>query len=371
MERIMVTMIEKSNIYLPEDDAELQKLCTESVKLIHYARNLVSKRVNTVQIMTYYSLGRWIVETQQKGEKRAKYGDEVIKKLSERLQEEFGKGFSVDNLKHIRRFYLLYKDRISQTVFDLFAIEKSETVFHFFEKDSPFVVSWSHYLQLMRIENESERRFYEIESAKEGWSVRTLQRQYNSSLYERLALSRDKKDVLRLATEGNVITKPSDIVKQSTVLEFLGMEEKSKYSETDLETALIDKLQKFLLELGKGFLFEARQKRFTYDEDNYYVDLVLYNRLLRCYVLVDLKVDKLTHQDLGQMQMYVNYYDRYEKTEDENPTVGILLCKEKNNALVEITLPKDANIYASEYKLYLPDKKLLQQKLNEWFEEER
>lgn len=197
-----------------------------------------------------------------------------------------------------------------------------------------------------------------------------MQRQYNSSLYERLALSRDKEGVLRLATEGNVIAKPEDIIKQPTVLEFLGMEEKAKYSETDLETALINKLQKFLLELGKGYLFEARQKRFTYDEENFYVDLVFYNRLLRCYVLIDLKVDKLTHQDIGQMQMYVNYYDRYEKLEDENSTIGILLCKEKNDALVEITLPKDANIYASEYKLYLPDKKLLQQKLKEWIEEE-
>ena len=161
-----------------------------------------------------------------------------------------------------------------------------------------------------------------------------------------------------------MIEKPEDIIKQPTVLEFLGMEEKAKYSETDLETALINKLQKFLLELGKGYLFEARQKRFTYDEENFYVDLVFYNCLLRCYVLIDIKVDKLTHQDIGKMQMYVNYYDRYEKLEDENPTIGILLCKEKNDALVEITLPKDANIYASEYKLYLPDKKLLQQKLN-------
>jgi len=258
---------------------------------------------------------------------------------------------------------LTYKERINETVFSLFAIEKSE-------KEPPSIVSWSHYLQLMRIENEAERSFYEIEAAKTGWGVRTLQRQYNSSLYERLALSRDKEGVLRLATEGNVITKPEDIIKQPTVLEFLGMEEKAKYSETDLETALINKLQNFLLELGKGYLFEARQKRFTYDEENFYVDLVFYNRLLRCYVLIDLKVDKLMHQDIGQMQMYVNYYDRYEKLEDENPTIGILLCKEKNDALVEITLPKDANIYASEYKLYLPDKKLLQQKLKEWIEEE-
>ena len=172
-----------------------------------------------------------------------------------------------------------------------------------------------------------------------------------------------------MAKKGNIITKPEDIVKQPTVLEFLGMEEKTKYSETDLETAIIDKLQKFLLEMGKGYLFESRQKRFTFNEDSYYVDLVFYNRLLRCYVLIDLKVDKLTHQDIGQMQMYVNYYDRYEKLEDENPTIGILLCKENNDALVEITLPQDANIYASAYKLYLPDKKLLQDKLRQWIEE--
>ena len=363
-------MSDNFDLDIIKNDAELEKLCTDSVELINYARNVVVNHVNTVQIMTYYSLGRWIVETQQMGESRAKYGSKVIKTLSEKLQKEFGKGFSEDTLKNARKFYLTYKERINETVFSLFAIEKSETVFSLFEKEPPFIVSWSHYLQLMRIENEAERSFYEIEAAKTGWGVRTLQRQYNSSLYERLALSRDKEGVLRLATEGNVIAKPEDIIKQPTVLEFLGMEEKAKYSETDLETALINKLQKFLLELGKGYLFEARQKRFTYDEDNFYVDLVFYNRLLRCYVLIDLKVDKLTHQDIGQMQMYVNYYDRYEKLEDENPTIGILLCKEKNDALVEITLPKDANIYASEYKLYLPDKKLLQQKLKEWIEEE-
>ncbi len=255
-------------------------------------------------------------------------------------------------------------------MFQQFAIEKTQTLFGQLEKEKPFLLSWSHYLLLMRIKNEDERSFYEIESAKSGWSIRTLQRQYNSSLYERLALSRDKEAVMRLAKEGNIIAKPEDIVKQPTVLEFLGMEEKTEYSETELESAIIDKLQKFLLEMDKGYLFEARQKRFTFEEDNFFVDLVFYNRLLRCYVLIDLKVDKLTHQDIGQMQMYVNYYDRYEKLEDEKPTIGILLCKEKNDALVEITLPRDANIYASEYNLYLPDKKLLQEKLREWIAEE-
>ena len=354
---------------LTNEDAAIERLCANTVALVKHARNITVQQVNMIQLLTYYTVGKWIIEVQQNGETRARYGSQVIKSLSEELKKNFEKGFSEDNLKNARKFYLTYKDRIDETVFNLFAIEKSETVFSLFEEKPPFIVSWSHYLQLMRIENENERSFYEIESAKSGWSVRTLQRQYNSSLYERLALSRDKEAVLQLAKKGNIITKPEDIVKQPTVLEFLGMEEKTKYSETDLETAIIDKLQKFLLEMGKGYLFESRQKRFTFNEDNYYVDLVFYNRLLRCYVLIDLKVDKLTHQDIGQMQMYVNYYDRYEKLEDENPTIGILLCKENNDALVEITLPRNSNIYASEYKLYLPDKKLLQDKLRQWIDE--
>lgn len=344
-------------------------LCQNAIDLIQYARKVAAKQVNLVQLMTYYSLGRWIVEEQQQGENRAQYGKKVIKNLSAALAEQFGRGFSADTLENARKFYLNYQERISETVFRKFAVEKSEAVFREFEESSPFVLSWSHYLQLMRIKNNDERRFYEIEAAASGWSIRVLQRQFNSSLYERLALSREKDEVMRLASEGLVITKPADIVKQPTVLEFLGLEEKAAYSETDLETALIDKLQKFLLELGKGYLFEARQKRFTLNEDNYYVDLVFYNRLLRCYVLIDLKIDKLTHQDLGQMQMYVNYYDRYQKLPDENPTIGILLCKEKNDALVEITLPENSNVYASEYNLYLPDKKELQKKLKQWIEE--
>lgn len=352
-----------------ENDIPLIELCKNSIELVEYARKITVRQINLVQLMTFYSLGRWIVEVQQNGSDRAKYGQQVIKKLSVALTEQFGKGFSEDTLKNARKFYLTYKNRISETVFSLFAVEKSETVFSFFEKDAPFTLPWSHYTLLTRIKNENERKFYEIEATQAAWSIRTLQRQYNSSLYERLALSREKEDVLRLASEGNVITRPQDIVKQPTVLEFLGLDEKTHYVESDLETAIIDKLQKFLLEMGKGYLFEARQKRFTFDEDSYYVDLIFYNRLLRCYVLIDLKTDKLTHQDLGQMQMYVNYYDRYEKLPEENPTIGILLCKEKNNALVEITLPQDSNIFATEYQLYLPDKKELQNKLKEWIEE--
>ena len=217
------------------------------------------------------------MEEQQQGESRAQYGKQVIKTLSDALTEQFGRGFSVDTLENARKFYLNYQDRISETMFRKFAVEKSEALFREFEDGQPFSLPWSHYLLLMRIKNPDERRFYEI---------------------------------------------------------------------------------------------EARQKRFTFDEDNYYVDLVFYNRLLRCYVLIDLKIDKLTHQDLGQMQMYVNYYDRFQKLPEENPTIGILLCKEKNDALVEITLPENSNIFAAEYALYLPDKKVLQKKLKEWIEEE-
>lgn len=345
-------------------------LCQNSIELIRYARKYVSNQVNYTQLMTYYGLGYGIVEEQQSGEHRAGYGKKVIQTLSDALNAEFGKGFSVDTLENARKFYLNYQGRISETVFRKFIKEKSDTLFRISGEEIPFTLSWSHYLQLMRIKNLDERRFYEIEATKSTWSLRTLQRQYNSSLYERLALSRNKDKVMRLAQEGNVIEEPADIVKQPTVLEFLGLEESEKFSETDMESAIIDKLQKFLLELGKGYLFEARQKRFSYDEENFYVDLVFYNRLLRCYVLIDLKIDKLTHQDLGQMQMYVNYYDRYQKLPDENPTVGILLCKEKNDAVVQMTLPENSNIFATEYSLYLPDKKMLQKKLEEWIAEE-
>lgn len=363
----------KNKLIVKSSDLTVDKmdtLCRNSIELIRYARKYASNQINYTQLMTYYGLGYWIVEEQQAGEQRAGYGKKVIQTLSDALNAEFGKGFSVDTLENARKFYLNYQGRISETLFRKFIKEKSDTLFRISGEDVPFTLSWSHYLQLMRIRNLDERRFYEIEATKSAWSLRTLQRQYNSSLYERLALSRDKDRVMRLAQEGNVIEKPADIVKQPTVLEFLGLEESEKFSETNLESAIIDKLQKFLLELGKGYLFEARQKRFSYDEENFYVDLVFYNRLLRCYVLIDLKIDKLTHQDLGQMQMYVNYYDRYQKLPDENPTIGILLCREKNDAVVRMTLPENSNIFAAEYSLYLPNKKLLQKKLEEWITEE-
>ncbi len=240
------------------------------------------------------------------------------------------------------------------------AAEKSQTSSAF------FTLSWSHYVFLISVDNPDERAFYEIEASAGGWTLAELKRQFNSGLYERLALSRDGDAIRDPAREGQIVTEPKDVLKNPYVLEFLGLEERPSYSESDLESAIIDKLEHFLLELGKGFLFEARQKRFTFDEEHFFVDLVFYNRLLRCYVLIDLKIGKLSHQDLGQIQMYVNFFDRHVKTADERPTVGIILCRKKHEALVEITLPEDSSIYASEYQLYLPSKEQLRQKLLDW-----
>lgn len=336
--------------------------------LITTARSMVARNVNILQVLTNFEIGRRIVEEEQKGSVRAKYGTQIITELSKRLTTEFGRGFSRSNLEYMRKFYQMYQSRvsgISQT-----ASGKSEPYQNLQainEKGGkPFLLSWSQYVFLIGIKDTDARRFYEIEAAENNWTLPELTRQFNSGLYERLALSRDKEGVRKLAREGHVISKPQDMLKNPYVLEFLGLDEKPQYSESDLETAIIDKLEHFLLELGKGFLFEARQKRFSIDEDHFFVDLVFYNRLLRCYVLIDLKIGKLTHQDMGQMQMYVNYFDRFVKTKEENATVGIILCQKKRDALVEITLPADANIHAKEYQLYLPGKEELRQKLIDW-----
>ena len=331
-------------------------------RLIDESRKQVAKAVNTAMVYTYYGVGQYIVEFEQGGKARAAYGKGVLIRLSARLTEKYGKGWSVDTLENSRRLFLTYS--ISEPV----ERKSHQQIISepMVRKSHAFLLPWTHYLILMREKSPHARSFYEIEAHNQQWSKRQLQRQVNSGLYERLALSRDKDEVMRLANEGQVIEKPTDIIKNPLVLEFLGLKPEAAYSETQLETAILDKLESFLLECGKGFLFEARQKRFTFDEDNFYVDLVLYNRILQCYVLVDLKIDKLTHQDLGQMMMYVNYFDRYKRLEFEKPTIGILLCKDKNDALVELTLPKDANIYAQQYALCLPKKEELQQKLKEW-----
>jgi len=350
----------------------IDALSDRITKLMAKARNKVATAVNTAMVYTYYEIGRYIVEDEQKGEYRARYGKQVLTELSARLTEKLGKGWSVENLTAMRRFYLTYSNSVT-TDYEIQADSVNSVYEIQTEKGNQclpnFTLPWSHYLVLMREDSPEARSFYEIEAQKQQWSVRQLQRQIGSSLYERLALSRNKDEIMRLAREGQTIEKPSDIIKDPLVLDFMGLKPDASYTETTIESAIIDKLQQFLLEMGKGFLFEARQKRFTFEERHFFVDLVLYNRLLQCYVLVDLKMDDLTHQDLGQMQMYVNYYDRYVKQEFEKPTIGILLCERKNEALVELTLPKDAKIYAQQYALYLPDKTLLQQKLQLWIAE--
>lgn len=344
---------------------KVDNLFNKVIQLVELARRQVATAVNLAMVHTYFEIGKMIVEEEQEGKDRAKYGKQVLKVLSKRLTEQLGKGFSEQNLRNMRQFFIKFADRGS-SIRQKPSGELGKEENSFFDS---FNLSWSHYLVLMRIENLSERNFYEIEASKSNWSEPQLKRNYHSSLYERLALSRDKEQVLKLAEHGQVIEKSMDILKNPLVLEFLSLEENSVYSESTLEKAIISKLQHFLLEFGKGFLFEARQKRFTFDEEHFFVDLVFYNRLLQCYVLIDLKTDKLVHQDIGQMQMYVNYYDRYVKLDHEKPTIGLLLCKKKKDTIVELTLPKDANIYAAEYSLYLPDKNILKQKLEEWTNE--
>ena len=364
---------------------KLSKTFVEDVRgLILSARTTVSRGIDLVQVHTNFEIGRRIIDQEQRGKGRADYGKAILKALAERLTGEFGRGFSASNLAYMRTFYVLYKERlpIFQSVIGKSAMEKKlqsltaklpkrekgQTPTGQFPVDPPrpFTLSWTHYVFLLGIRNSAERSFYEIEATAQDWTVHELKRQFDSSLYERLALSRDKDGIRKLAEEGQLVAEPHDILKEPLVLEFLGLDERSQYSESDLETAIIDQIERFLLELGKGFLFESRQRRFTFDDEHYFVDLVFYNRLLRCYVLIDLKLGKLTHQDLGQMQMYVNTFDRQVKMPEEAPTVGIILCKQKSKALVRITLPKDANIHAREYQLYLPSKEELQQKLIEW-----
>jgi predicted nuclease of restriction endonuclease-like (RecB) superfamily len=314
-------------------------------EILKNARSKVVQTVNKTMVYTYFEIGRTIVEEEQKGKERAEYGKQIIKELSQRLTREFGKGFSTTNLKQMRQFYLTYS--------------KSQTLSDQFEKFD-FQLSWSHYLFLMKVDNPDERKFYEIEAINNGWSLRELQRQFDTALFERLVLSRDKKGIKELSKKGQIITKPNDTIKDPYVLEFLGLPEETKYSETELEQKIIDKLEHFLLELGKGFTFVGRQVRFTFDDKHFRTDLVFYNRILRCFVLIDLKIGEITHQDLGQMQMYVNYYDRKVKLENENKSIGIILCRTKNETLVEMTLPENnEQIFASKYLTVLPSKEEL------------
>jgi predicted nuclease of restriction endonuclease-like (RecB) superfamily len=371
---------------------KLSKSFIEDIrKLIGSARAIVGRGVDLVQVHTNFEIGRRIVEEEQQGKGRAAYGKAVIKALAIQLTTDFGPGFSARNLAYMRSFYMQYRDRgpILQTLSAKSSVgKKLQTAsaksaacekkpaqlalspqnieLHLPQGVRPFSLSWSHYVFLLGIKEADERRFYEIEAKNQNWVLDELKRQFDTSLYERLALSRDKAGIRKLAQEGQIVCKPKDLLKEPLVLEFLGLSDQARYSESDLETAIINRIERFLLELGKGFLFEARQKRFTFDSDHFFVDLVFYNRLLRCYVLIDLKIGRLSHQDLGQMQMYVNYFDRHMRAKGENATIGIILCKKKNASLVEITLPGDANIHAREYQLYLPSKDELRRKLQEW-----
>ncbi|MBE7441502.1 MAG: DUF1016 domain-containing protein [Flavobacteriales bacterium] len=331
---------------------------SRAIELLHSARQQIVRNVNFIMVQTYFEIGRMIIEEEQNGKERADYGKSLLKELSKVLTKEFGKGFSITNIQQMRNFYLVYQKQQTVSANSVKVIQQTVS--------ANFQLSWSHYLKLMRIDDENERKFYEIEAEKNNWSVRELDRQYDSALYTRLALSRDKDEVKKLSENGLILEKPKDAIKDPYILEFIGLPEKSAYSESDLEQGIIDKLEHFLLELGTGFTFVARQKRISFDDKHFRIDLVFYNRILKCFVLIDLKIGELKHQDIGQMQMYVNYYDREIRLDDENKTIGIVLCQNKSEAVVEYTLPENnEQIFASKYKTVLPSKEELKLLINE------
>ena len=322
---------ELDNLGTPDSDVDL--LYDRVRGILSAARQNAWQAINSTMVDAYWEVGRVIVEREQAGRERAEYGRHVIDGLSARLQAEFGKGYDRSNLFQMRAFFLAYPK--------VDAVRRQ--------------LSWTHYRLLLRVENPIARAFYQTEAVNARWSTRELERQIHSLLFDRLALSRDKAGVLALARNGHEITQPSDLVKDPMVLEFTGLRQDERYLESDLEQALIAKLQQFLLELGKGFAFMGRQQRITLEGRHFFIDLVFYNRITRSFVLLDLKVGALTHQDLGQMQMYVNYYQRELTNSDENPPIGVVLCTDKNEAVVRYTLPEgNAQIFASRYKLYLP-----------------
>ena len=312
---------------------DIHHLYNEVREIIASARQSAVRSVDFYRVQMYWNIGKRILETEQEGKERAEYGTYLLKNLAKKLEPEYGSGFSVRQLERSRQFYKMYPIATAlRTQFN-----------------------WTQYKLLLAISDDYKREYYELEAVNNGWTAREMERQINSQLYERLLLSNDKESVLAVARKERIPQQPQEIIKDPMVLEFLGLERKSSYYEKDLEQALITHLQKFLLELGNGFTFVARQKRILIEDDEFFADLVFYNRLLRCFVVIELKTEKLTHQDLGQLQMYVNYYDRVEKTPDENPTIGILLCTAKNDTVVKMSLPENnSSILASQYQLYLP-----------------
>ncbi|ALU74752.1 hypothetical protein AUW17_05470 [Tenacibaculum dicentrarchi] len=315
-------------------EKEISSILVNSVRLlIQNAQKNAVRAINQERVLLYWNIGKHIVEEEQNGKERANYGSYLIKTLAKELTKDFGSGFSFRQLNFCRQFY---------STFPIVNALRSQ-------------LNWTQYRLLLPIENKDKRSYYIEESCKNNWSARQLERQINSQLYERLLLSSDKEKVLAIAKNEATIQNPTDIIKDPMVLEFLGLKQKANYYEKDLEQALITNIQSFLLELGNGFSFVARQKRIQLEDDDFFIDLVFYNRLLRCFVLVELKTHKVTHQDIGQLQMYVNYYDRIEKQPEENPTIGILLCADKNDSMVKFALPENNKaILASKYQMYLP-----------------
>jgi len=366
-------------------------------QILESARTSVARSVNTTQVMANWLIGREIIEEEQRGKRRAGYGEKLLKDLADRLTKDCEKGWSVRNLEYCRNFYMEYpllidiqKSNALRSIFAITSIrnghisnalrtESKSAPSEDLAREKGYILhreswqpgrlhpnlSWTHYRTLLRVEKAGARAFYEIEALRNSWSTRELERQINSLLYERLALSKDKKGLMRLATKGQAIQRPVDVFKDPVVMEFLGLPESPRLVESDLEQALIKNLQAFLLELGKGFAFVSRQERITLDGDHFYVDLVFYHTILKCFVLIDLKVGKLTHQDLGQLQLYVNYYNRERRTKGDNPALGLILCTDKNDAVVRYTLGpnQQKKIFASRYKLYLPTEAELQAEL--------
>jgi predicted nuclease of restriction endonuclease-like (RecB) superfamily len=335
----------------------MKPLSQKIILLVEQSQAYVSRVTNSTIVSTYFIIGKMIVEEYQFGNIKASYGKKIMKSLSEELTNKIGRGYSVDNLENMRKFYLNYQSQFSISETNsriLYLPEISEKLSRKFDAQ---LLTWSHYVLLSKIKNSEERRFYEIESLKNNWNISELKRQFNSALYERLCLSRNQEEVGNLAMKGQEILNPKDLFKDPIVLEFLNIPKQADFSENELEKAIISEIQDFMLELGRGFYFGGRQVRFTFDEDHFFVDLVFFNRILNCFVLIDLKLGKLSHQDLGQMQMYVNYFDRYEKKDSENPTIGIVLCKSKSQSLVEITLSDHSQqIFAANYLTVLPTK---------------
>jgi predicted nuclease of restriction endonuclease-like (RecB) superfamily len=325
-------------------NGNLKEFVNEIRGIIDQARNHAARSVDQARVVMYWNIGKRIFEKEQQGKERADYGSFLLETLSKNLTPVYGSGFSVRQLEICRKFYRTYP--IANTLCSQ--------------------LNWSQYKLLIAIPDKDKREYYQLEAANEGWSKRQLERQINSMLYERLLMSNDKEKVLAVARKERTPESPLEIIKDPMVLEFLGLEKKPAYYEKDLESALISHIADFLLELGKGFSFVARQKRLLIEDDEYFADLVFYNRLLRSFVVIELKTHKLTHQDLGQLQLYVNYYDRYEKQPDENPTIGILLCTDKNDTAVRLALPEhNKTILASKYQLYLPTSDQLIEQINQ------